>query len=103
MTIICTISKILEQVRETKTENNESKEALKNSDDWLKSTYKFMSPTGRKELRTAAYLAKDEFPRGSLIRIRNNTGLNFSKPPNVQSTEASELEKAIKLFAIENS
>ena len=97
------IAELTKQVRETKTENNELKEALKNSDDWLKSTYKFMSPTGRKELRTAAYLAKDEFPRGSLIRIRNNTGLNFSKPPNVQSTEASELEKAIKLFAIENS
>ena len=97
------IADLINQLREKKSENDNLKEHLHHVDDWLKTTYKYMSPSGRSELRTGAFIAKDEFPRGTLLRIRNNTGLNFSKPPNVSSEEASELEKAIKHFANDNS
>ena len=91
------------KIRELQSENNALKEKLKSADDWLTKTYKYMTPTGRNELKMGAYLAKEEFETGTLRRIRENTGLNFSKSPTLVSEECSGLEKSVQEFAFENS
>ena len=50
-----------------------------------------------------AFLAKDEFESGVLRRIRDNTGINFSKSQTLFNGENSDLKKAIHDFAFENS
>ena len=97
------IAELNNKIRELMTENDTLKEKVKHSDDWLKHTYKYMTPTGRSELKTGAYLAKAEFPVGTLSRIRDNTGLNFSKSPIFSSNEGTALKKAVEAFAKENS
>ena len=83
------------KIRELQSENNALKEKLKSADDWLTKTYKYMTPTGRNELKMGAYLAKEEFETGTLRRIRENTGLNFSKSPTLVSEECSGLKKSV--------
>ena len=48
-------------------------------------------------------MAKQDFPVGTLSRLRNNTGINFSKAPTAPTEEESPLKKAVAAFALENS
>ena len=79
------------------------KNQLENSDLWLKMTYQKMEPVGKKELKTAFAQAMPDLPRGTISRLRNATGINFSNPVAIEHGEVSELKKAVEKFAIENS
>ena len=91
------------KMRELQTENSNLMDKLKTADDWLGLTYKYMTPAGRSELRNGAYLAKEHFPVGTVRRIRENTGINLSKSPNLANEESSALQKTVQEFAFENS
>lgn len=97
------IAELNNQIRNILGENEALKDKLDHADDWIKTTYKYMTPIGRSELRNGAFLAREEFPKGTLSRIRNNTGLNLSKSPTASTTEDTALSKAVKHFAMENS
>lgn len=76
---------------------------LKTSDHWLKLTYQKMSPVGKREFKTALNLSIPDFSKGTITRLRNATGINFSNPLPVDKSVASELKEAIEKFAVENS
>ena len=48
-------------------------------------------------------MAKQDFPVGTLSRLRNNTGINFSKAPTAPTEKESPLKKAVAAFVLENS
>lgn len=97
------IAELNNQITAILGEHEALKDKLDHADDWIKTTYKYMTPHGRSELRNGAFFAREEFPKGTLSRIRNNTGLNLSKLPTATSTEDTALSKAVKDFAMENS
>ena len=97
------IVELVKKIKDLEDKNITLESKLRGADDWLIKTYKYMTPTGRKELKMGAYLAKDEFESGVLSRIRENTGINFSKLPTLFNDEDSELKKTIHCFANENS
>ena len=97
------ISEQTSDIRKLRSENNDLKDKLNHADDWLKPTYMNMSPSGKTELKTAVNMAKNDFPMGTMSRLRTNTGINFSNPPIASDCEDSPLKKAIGTFAFENS
>ena len=97
------ISNLLAEVRKLKDGQADLKTKLEDGDAWIKPTYNNMSPAGRTELKTAVFMARDDFPVGTLSRLRENTSINFSKSPIVMNEEESELKKAVAAFALENS
>jgi hypothetical protein len=104
-------------VRESETENmklkienkkkdkeiSDLKNKLVENDLWLKSTYKYMTSSGKLEFKTAHKLASNEHIKGTNYRLRQNTGINLDKKMAVTSEEESELKKQIDEFAKENS
>ena len=92
--------------QEIKKKNDEI-ETLKNKltecDVWFKNTYKYMTTSAKREFKTAYQLAMEENPKGTTLRIRNNTGINLSNKLQVNSKDKSELKDKIEQFAIENS
>ena len=92
--------------QEIKKKNDEI-ETLKNKltecDVWFKNTYKYMTTSAKCEFKTAYQLAMEENPKGTTLRIRNNTGINLSNKLQVNSKDKSELKDKIEQFAIENS
>ena len=97
------INELTNDLRNTKNENEELKMKLQHCDDWLKQTLKNMSPTARTEFKTAVQMAKNDFPVGTILRLRDNTGINFSKHPAPTNVEESPLNKSVVAFAVENS
>ena len=94
----------LQQVSQTKDRRIENLQAeMKESDKWFGLTYKKLSSNGRKEFRVAVDLAQSDFPRGTLRRLRESTGLNFSKAPCPEKNIKTDLKVAIEKFAVENS
>ena len=79
------------------------KSKLVENDQWLKSTYKYMTSSGKREFKTAHKLASHEHPKGTDYRLRQNTGINLSNKLTVTSEEKSELKKKIEQFAEEHS
>ena len=97
------ISDLLAEVRKLKDSQADIKTKLKDGDAWIKPTYNNLSPAGRTELKTAVFMARDDFPVGTLSRLRENTSINFSKSPIAMNEEESELKKSVTSFAVENS
>ena len=97
------IAELYKKINDLENKNSSLESKLKGADDWLIKTYKYLTPLGRNELKMGAFLAKDEFESGVLRRIRENTGINFSKSPTLFNDESSDLKKAIHDFAFENS
>ena len=91
--------KILAEVRKVKEDQADIKTNLKDADAWIKPAYNNLSPAGRTELKTAVFMAKDDFPAGTLLRLRENTAIKFSKSPIANNEEESALKKAVTCFA----
>ena len=97
------IADLTTDLKKVKTENDDLRNKLKNSDNWLKPTYKNMTISARTELKTAVQMAKIDFSPGTISRLRNNTGINFSNPVTIPSEEESTLKKTVVSFAVDNS
>ena len=57
------IAELNNQIRNILGENEALKDKLDHADDWIKTTYKYMTPIGRSELRNGAFLAMKNFQR----------------------------------------
>ena len=97
------IADLNKEVKMFQSENDDLKEKLNHADEWLKPVYKNMSLTARTEFKTVISMARSSFSLGTLSRIRNNTGINFSKPQTAPNGEESPLKKEVYTFAMENS
>ena len=73
------------------------------NDDWLKPVYKSLTSDGKRQLREAFIVASDDIERGTVLRLRKNTGLNFSIAPQTKEQEKSETETKNEEFAKENT
>ena len=60
------INEITNELRKKSQENKELKVKLKQCDEWLKPTFKNMSPAARTEFKTAVQMAKHDFPKKGL-------------------------------------
>ena len=72
---------------------------------WFKHMWKYCNQETRRDIKAAIEVAKDEFPKGTLMGIRDTTGISFSNPPTASnSTRGSGYLKAkIEEFAHINS
>ena len=71
--------------------------------DWLKPTWKYMSKSAKADMKNSMVLAKEHFPPGVNERLRETIGVNISKRIVVPNTEETELKRAVKRFAFDNS
>ena len=62
-----------------------------------------MTSNGRREWRDGFMVASSELERGTVSRLRKNTGLNFSIPAVNNEQEKSSLKTKIEEFAMENT
>ena len=76
---------------------------LVENDQWLKSTFRYMTGSGKREFKTAFKLSSNEHIIGTNSRLRINTGINLSTKLTVAFGEKSQLKKIIEQFAEENS
>ena len=72
-------------------------------DDWVKKVYNQMNSDGKRHFREAFYTASPEIERGTITRLRKNTGLNFSNPPSKNEQVKSETKLRIEAFAEQNT
>ena len=82
--------------------DDKEKDEIEN-DDWIAKVYKNMSSAGRKDFRNAFTLATHLLKRGTISRLRRNTGINFSIATTNTVEEESEVKKKIVEFAKENT
>ena len=73
------------------------------NDDWVGKVYKNMTSAGRKDFRNAFTVASYSLKRGTILRLRRTTGLNFSNTTTNSIEEESELKKKIIEFAKDNT
>ena len=76
---------------------------VEKNDEWLKPVYKNLTSDGKRQLKEAFIVASDEIERGTILRLRKNTGLNFSIAPQNKDQEKSETKTKIEEFAKENT
>ena len=72
---------------------------------WFKILWKNCNQDTKKEIKAAVNISKDEFPRGVLRSLRDNTGINFSNPLTLSQPNrvSGDLQHKIEEFAILNS
>ena len=83
--------------------NKQLEKKLENCDNYLPIVYKNMTSNGRREWRDGFMVASSELERGTISRLRKNTGLNFSIPAVNNEQEKSSLKTKIEEFAMENT
>ena len=79
------------------------KTKMKENDQYLKNTFKYMSKAGKAEFKNSYQLGKLEHPKGTTLRLLRNTGINMSKTILTPDQKKSELKTEIDKFAKENS
>ena len=79
------------------------KTKMKENDQYLKNTFKYMSKAGKAEFKNSYQLGKLEHPKGTTLRLLRNTGINMSKTILTPDQKKSELKTKIDKFAKENS
>lgn len=79
------------------------KQLKENTDEWFLLLYKNLTPNSRKEIRNVMNVIKPQLQRGTLNRIRQNTGINFSILTVSKDDDESELKKKITEFAKRNT
>ena len=87
--------KELEAVDESQKKEIENlkEEKNKNHDLWFGEIFKNLSADAKKEIKNAFTLVAPKLEKGIILRLRNNTGINFSNPLPVNIEEMSELKK----------
>ena len=65
--------------------------------------FKSLTPDGRREIKNVINVIKHRLEKGTLYRLRRNTGINFNRPTINTIEEASELKEKICEFAERNT
>ena len=91
-----------------KKKNNKKIEELEekiniNTDEWFLLLYKNLTSQGKREIRNVINVIKPQLQKGTLSRLRKNTGINFSNLTANPSDEVTELKKKVIEFAERNT
>ena len=78
-------------------------EKLENKDKWFGQLYKNIKPESKRDVRNTFSVVAPQIERGTISRLRKNTGINFSIPTANSKDETTELKKNIIKFAEENT
>ena len=97
------IIQLRERIRQLEEEEERKKNKLEESNDWFKLTWGYMSRSAKNETKGAMMMAKPEFPPGTNEMLRQKIGVNLSNTWRPVSREESELSKAVKQYAMDNS
>ena len=73
-----------------------------NTDEWFLLPYKNLTSQGKREIRNVINVIKPQLQKGTLSRLRKNTGINFSNLTANPSDEVTELKKKVIEFAEKN-
>ena len=97
------IIQLKERIRQLEEEEERKKNKLEEANDWFKQTWGYMSRSAKNEMKGAMMMAKPEFPPGTNEMLRQKIGVNLSNTWRPLSREESELSKAVKQYAMDNS
>ena len=78
-------------------------EKLENKDKWFGQLYKNIKPESKRDVRNTFSVVAPQMEKGTISRLRKNTGINFSIPTANSKDETTELKKYIINFAEENT
>ena len=82
------VIKIVEKKLEKKAEEVEKLKEDKTSDNnWIKFVYRNLSASARKEFKRSVNFNKGNFSAGTLSRLRQSVGVNFSQVPTEERTK----------------
>jgi len=85
--------KYQKKIKDLEEQNN------KNTDKWFVEVYKNLNPDCRREVRNAFAVASPQMEKGTILRLRKNTGINFSNPTAITREEVTELKQKVLDFA----
>ena len=98
-----TIIQLKARIRQLEESEEKLERRVDESNDWLTTTWSYMSKKGKTEMKGAMMMAKTSYPAGTNNMLREKIGVNLSSVWMPTSREETELQKAVKLFAEENS
>ena len=80
-------------------------EEKRNSYDWFKVVWKYISSGVKSEIKSTLIEVKEQLPKGTLRGLRDGIGINFSKPitADIATRGSDELRAKIEEFCQENS
>ena len=64
---------------------------------------KNMAFDGKRQYKESVTVSAPDLEKGTIRRLRKETGINFSNPPANNDNEKSELKTMIKKFALDNT
>ena len=97
-------AKIVEKKLEKKVEEVEKLKLEKTSDNnWVKFVYRNLSASARKEFKKSVNFNKGNFCAGTLRRLRQAVGVNFSQVPTEDRTKLCFLATKVRDFAMQQS
>ena len=97
-------SRFLEKKLEKKAEEVQKLKKHKTSDNnWIKFVYRNLSASARKEFKRSVNFNKGNFSAGTLSRLRQSVGVNFSQVPTEERTKLCLLATKIRDFALLHS
>jgi hypothetical protein len=97
-------AKIAEQKLANKSaEVEDMKEKRKSDNSWLKDVYRSLTSESKRDFKCSVQFNKKGFVPGTLGRLRDCTGVNFSQIPTPTNPALSALAKKVEEFSILNS
>lgn len=79
------------------------KENRKSDNSWLKFVYRSMQSESKKDFKLSVIHNKEQFTPGTMSRLRESSGVNFSQIPIPVDIRLSALAKKVGEFALLNS
>jgi hypothetical protein len=81
----------------------EKEQSRREQDEYFRILYFDLSPAERKRIKLSIFSNKGRLPEGTLSRLRENVGVNFSKSPNLANLQVPKIADDIRVFAELNS
>ena len=97
------INELNAQIEKMERNDQTLQNKLENNDLFIKTSYKNLASDGKRQYRESVIVSEPELPKGTLGRLRKETGINFSIPPANKDGEKSEIKTMIEEFAFDNT
>ena len=78
-------------------------EKVEKDEEWIGMVYRRMPKTGRQLFKDSVMEAREDLPKGTLLKARNLLGVNFHQALKVKEKQEPELARLVKDFAELNS
>ena len=92
-----------ENIKDLQTKIVENESDMKDNYVWAGEVYKNMSSECKREYRSAFTLSVPKLKRGTISRLRKQTGINFSNLIENNTQDMSDIKKKVVEFARENT